>query len=77
VCAERCKHGSGRGTRHTCKGQRSLLYIVMRPSENEAITSGKVAGTATFQLGKDKAPYLAACFLIRRVAGRDCSRQAP
>jgi hypothetical protein len=40
------------------------VSIVMRPSENEVVTSGKVAGTATFQLGKDKAQYLAACFLI-------------
>jgi len=26
VCAETCQHGSGRGTRHPCTGQRSLLY---------------------------------------------------
>ena len=32
VCAETCKHGSGRGTRHTRKGQRSLLYQWLGPS---------------------------------------------
>ena len=77
VCAETCQHGSGRGTRHTRKGQRSLLYhwcprssarIEQRPPEPCVGRSNRLGGTSSQSLNHSCRPSTVLCYLVSALA---------